>query len=172
MRLGMTFAVAWVFVWSASGQIPEDELRVKVRSSRYGALAEQARIQGDVHLSLRSGLVTLLSGHPLLSQAAVESAKSFGSLQGAPDISLVYHFVLVDTTTSVPTPVRVKRGNAFERAILRMFGFKTEKVVTEYQCQEGVAPPNDLKASGATAEVWIYGRTHCLMTEATLVAHR
>jgi hypothetical protein len=35
-----------------------------------------------------------------------------------------------------------------------MFGFKTEKVVLEYQCQqEGAPPANDLKISGATGEI-------------------
>jgi hypothetical protein len=38
------------------------------------------------------------------------------------------HFVLVHTTTSVPPPVTVERGNALERIVLRMFGRKTEKV--------------------------------------------
>src|SRR5690348_9309252 len=108
----MTLAVAWLLVWSAFGQIPEDALRVKVRSALYGALAEQARIQGDVHLSLKSGVVTVLSGHPLLALAAVASAKSFVSIQGVPDLNLVYHFVLVDTAISVPVQVRVKRGNS------------------------------------------------------------
>jgi hypothetical protein len=135
-------------------------------------LPKQPRVQGDVHLHLNSGVVTLLSGPPLLAQSAVESAKAFGSIEGGVDIDVTYHFVLVDTT-SVPTPTTVKRGNAVGRAVLRMFGFKTEKVVVYYECQVAAPPRNDLKVSGATIEIWIYGAANCLMTEtATLIARR
>ena len=115
-------------------------------------------------------MVTLLSGHPILAQIGVESAKAFGSIQSETNLDVTYHFVLVDTATSVPTSMTVPRGNVFERAVLRMFGFKTEKVVIEYRCQEGVPPANDLKIAGAAIEIWVYGRTRCLQTEAAFVA--
>jgi len=58
-----------------------------------------------------------------------------------------------------------------ERAVLRVFGFKTEKLVHTYRCEEGVAPANDIKTDGAVIEIWIYGRTRCLQTDtAALVA--
>ena len=168
-----TCLVALLSVHAALAQISAAESRSKIIDVHYPRLAEYARILGDVHLKLAAGLVSVLSGHPLLAPTAVESAKLLGSIQGQTDIDLIYHFVLVDTARSVPTWVAVKRGNAFERAILRMFGFKAEKVVLDYQCQEGDPPASDLKVSGTTIEIWVYGRTHCLQTQAAeLLARR
>jgi hypothetical protein len=166
MQLPRTFIVVLVVVGAVSAQSSEDGLRSQIRAIHYAPLAEAARVQGDVHLKVSSGVVTLLSGHPLLAQIGVESAKAFGSIQGETNLDVTYHFVLVDTATSVPTSMTVPRGNVFERVVLRMFGFKTDKVVIEYRCQEGVPPANDLKIAGAVIEIWIYGRSRCLQTEA------
>jgi hypothetical protein len=125
-------------VWAASAQTPEDRLRSKIEAVHYAPLAEQARIQGDVHLNVKSGMVTLLSGHPILAPIAVESAKACGSIQGKTDLGMTYHFVLVDTATNVP--ITVPRGNAFERAVLRMFGLKTVKVVCTKPLRGSVIP--------------------------------
>ena len=169
MRFRRPFVVALVLVGAASAQTTEGGLRSKIKAVRYAPLAEQARIQGDVHLNVESGVVTLLSGHPILAPIAVESAKAFGSIQGKTDVDMTYHFVLVDAATNVP--ITVPRGNAFERAVLRVFGLKTVKVV--YGCQEGAPPANDLKTAGAVIEIWIFGRTRCFQTEAaTFVAKR
>jgi hypothetical protein len=168
MRFRRLFVVALVLVGAASAQTTEDGLRSEIKTVRYVPLAEQARIQGDVHLSVKSGVVTLLSGHPLLAPTAVESAKAFGSIQGKTDFDMTYHFVLVDAATDVP--VTVPRGNAFERAVLRVLGLKTVKVV--YRCQEGAPPANDLKIAGAVIEIWIFGRARCLQPALTLVAKR
>jgi hypothetical protein len=168
MRFRRLFVVALV-VGAASAQTSEDALRSEIKAVRYAPLAEQARIQGDVHLNVKSGVVTLLSGHPILAPIAVGSAKAFGSIQGKTDFDMTYHFVLVDAATGVP--VTVPRGNAFERAVLRMFGLKTVKVV--YRCQEGAPPANDLKIAGAVVEIWIFGRTRCATFDAaTLVTKR
>jgi hypothetical protein len=173
MQFIRTFALAMLFAGAAFAQTPVGELRSKLASIRYAPLAEAARVQGDVHLRIDSGVVTLLSGPPLLAQTAIESAKAFGSIQSGVDIDLTYHFVLAVSASSVPTLVTVKRGNAFGRAMLRMFGIKTEKVVVDYRCEEVTPPANDLKISGLTVEIWIYGRTRCLMTAAaTLIARR
>lgn len=172
MRLSRTSLIACLLAGAAFAQTVEDVLKSKLASVHYAPLAEQARIQGDVRLDLNTGAITVVSGHPLLVPIAVASAKAFGSVQGQTNLEVTYHFVLVDTT-SVPTVTTVKRGNAFERAILRIFGRKTEKVVHGYQCEEGAAPASDVKVNGTAIEVWIYGRTHCLQTNtATLVARR
>ena len=163
------FAVASVLVVAVSAQTLVDELRSKISAVHYNQLAEQARIQGDVHLSVKSGSVTLLSGHPLLAPVAVESAKALGSIQGKTEVELTYHFVFADTTTSVPASVTVPRGNAFERGVLRVFGLTTVKVVLDNRCQEGLPPANDLKITGGVLEIWIFGRTHCLQTEVATV---
>ena len=105
---------------------------------------------------------------------AVDNVKSWESIWEKADAEVTYHFLLADTaTTSVPKPMTVKRGNAFERAILRLFGRPTEKVVVEYACQEGVPPANDLKVLGAAIEIWVYGKTRCMEPAAAqLVAER
>ncbi len=74
MRFRRLFVVVFVLVGAASAQTPEDELRSEIKAVRYAPLAEQARIQGDVHLNVKSGVVTLFSGHPILAPIAVESA--------------------------------------------------------------------------------------------------
>jgi len=169
MRFRRLSVAALVLVGAASAQTTEDRLRSEIKAVHYAPLAAQARIQGDVHLSVKSGVVTLLSGHPLLAPLAVESAKAFGSIQGKTDVDLTYHFVLVDAATDVP--VTVPRGNAFGRAVLRVFGLKTVKVV--YRCQEGTPPANDLKIAGAAIEIWIFGTAGCATyNAATLVAKR
>ena len=173
MQLRRISIVVYLLVEAAFAQPTEAELKSKLTSVHYAPLAEMARIQGDVRLSLNGDVITVLSGHPLLAPIAIGSAKRFGTVQGLTSLVITYHFVLVDTTMSVPTVTTVKRGNAFERAILRVFGIKTEKVVHGYQCQEGIAPPPNVKVDGAAIEVWVYGRTHCLMVNsATLVAKR
>ena len=119
-------------------------------------------------------MVTLVSGHPLLAPVAIDNAKTLGSIQGETKLDITYHFVFVDTNVySVPTLTTVKRGNALERAILRLLGLKTEKVVHGTRCVEGAAPVSDIKADGAALEIWVYARTWCLQTEtATLRASR
>ena len=171
MQLGRILALA-LACGTALAQIPQDALQSKVAAVRYPPLAKQARIQGDVHLHLDSGVATVVSGHPVLLQTSVESAKTFASITGQTPLDLVYHFVIVDTATSVPSTATVKRGNALERVVLRAFGRPTKKTVTTYECQSA-APPNEVKVSGATVEVWIYGRMPCLQTQSsTLMARR
>jgi hypothetical protein len=138
------FVLALLFVGAAFAQTPQDELRSRIGAVRYPPLAEAARVQGNVHLSLKSGVVTFLSGPPLLAGAAIDSTKAFASISGGADLDVTYRFVLVDTTL-VPIAMTVKKGDAFDRAVLRMFGFKTEKVVLDYRCQRGVAPPERSK---------------------------
>lgn len=172
MHCKKIFTVACLLAGGAFGQSAEDGLRSKITSVRFPPLSKQARIQGDVHLYVNSGEVTLLSGHPLLAPAAVASAKAFGSILGSTDTNVTYHFVLVDTAKQVPTRVTVKRGNALERAIFRMFGLKTEKVALYHLCQVGNPPANDLKFSDTTIEIWIYGGIGCPQFNSTILVAR
>jgi hypothetical protein len=173
MQVRKTCTVGCLLVWVAFAQT-EGGLRSKVATVHYPPLAEAARIQGDVRLEANSGVVTLVSGHPLLAPLAIDNAKTLGSIQGQTKLGMTYHFVFVDTNAyNVPTLTTVKRGNALERAILRVLGFNTEKVVDSYRCEQGVAPESDIKTDGAVIEIWVYGRTFCLQTNtATLVARR
>lgn len=158
-----------LLVTVASAESLEDELWPKITATHYPPLAEIARIQGDVRLKFNSGAVTVLSGHPWLATTAAESSKEFSSILGPKDFEVTYHFVFADTAARVRTLRTIKRGNAYERALMRMFGLKTERVVDGYRCEEGVAPPNDLNVTGNAIEIWIYGRTFCT---ASFVARR
>jgi hypothetical protein len=173
MQLRKTCTIGCLLVRAALAQT-EDGLRAKIETVHYLPLAEMARIQGDVHLQANSGVVTLVSGHPLLAPLAIDNAKTLGPIQGQTKLDITYHFVLVDTNAyNMPTSTIVKRGNALERAILRVLGFKTERVVHGIRCEEGVAPPSDIETDGAVIEIWVYGRTFCLQRSmSTLVATR
>ena len=157
MRLRKICTIGCLLVSTALAQT-EDALRSRIATVHYSPFAEHARIQGDVRLQVTDGLVRLVSGHPLLAPLAIENAKTFGSTQGQPSFDVTYHFVLVDTSTHTPATMTVKRGNAFERAVLRVFGFKTEEVVQFSVCESGVAPPNNIKTDGAVIEIWVHGR--------------
>jgi len=170
MPLQTALAVHVLIVGAVLAQATEDRLRSQIANVRYLPLARQARIQGDVHLKLNSGVITVLSGHPLFTPLAVESTKEFGTIQGRTELDVTYHFVLVDSTGTTSTIV--SRGNALQRAILSMFGLKTVKVV--YRCEEGIPPGNEVKVAVPVIEVWVYGTIPgCLTTQsATLAARR
>src|SRR5579862_1476507 len=124
MQLRRAFAIGILIVAPVLAQTSEDGLRPRIATIQYPPLCAMARIQGDVHLNLNSGVVTVLSGHPLLARTAADTAKELGLIQGKSELDVTYHFVLVDTT-DVPTSVTVKRGgDALERAVLRLFGLK------------------------------------------------
>jgi hypothetical protein len=172
MKLRRAFAIGILIVAPVFAQTPEDGMRPRIATVHYPPLGELAGIQGDVHLHFNSGVITLLSGHPLLARTATDSAKELGLIRDKSELDVTYHFVLVDPTV-VPTSVTVKRGgDALERAMLRLFGLKTEKVVVVNQCQEGVPPRNDVKLDGAKAEIWIYGRARCIELESATIAAR
>jgi hypothetical protein len=172
VQLSKTCALGCLFVCAALAQ-SEGGLRAKVATVHYPPLAVSARIQGDVRLEANSGVVTLVSGHPMLAPLAVDNAKTLGSIQGQMKLDMTYHFVIIDTNVyNVPTLITVKRGNALERALLRVFGFKTEIVVHGIRCEDGTAPASEIKIDGAVIEIWVYGRTFCLENDAATLAAR
>jgi hypothetical protein len=172
MQLRKTCTIGCLLTCAALGQT-EGGLKARVATVHYPSLAEAARIHGDVRLKANSGAVTLVSGHPMLAPLAIDNAKTLGSIQGQTELDITYHFVFIDTNVhSVPTLTTAKRGNALERAILRVLGFKTEKVVRSSRCEEDVAPASDIKIDGAVIEIWVYGRTLCVQTDTTSVARR
>ncbi len=143
----------------------------KVEALKYPALSRQARIQGNV--SLRSGPkgVEVISGHPLLVTAALDNLRSLGKLSEI-DVEVVYHFVLVDAATRI-TRTTVKKGDAFDRLILRALRMKTEKVVEDVRCVENPdQPKNRIDLTKNPVEVWIYGSIACVQVEASYVASR
>ena len=156
-----TLLAALVLAQVAFAQTSENELRPKVIGARYPPLARAAAVQGEVHLKLDSNAVAVVSGPPLLVQTAIENAKSLGLSQG---VNLTYHFVLFTNTTG-PASMTVKKGDAFGRFFLRMFGLKTEKEVRYNKCVDGVARPNDVKVAGDTIEIWINAGAMCAIVD-------
>jgi hypothetical protein len=142
----------------------------KLEAVRFAPLARQARIQGDVRLRFGSGGVMVISGHPLLVQTAVGSLIEIGNISER-EIEATYHFVIVDNTEVRITKRVVKRGNRFERLILRAFKKETEKVVEDRECVENPVPPkNRINLTGNHLEVWIYATGMCVRTETSQIA--
>src|SRR5579862_6037507 len=164
MRLGVLVVSAILFVRAGFAQTSEETLKSAIAAIRYPPLCEAAQIHGDVRVTIDSGAVTSVSGHPLLVQNLPENAKSLASILGKADLDVTYHFVFADTDGSAPMSTLVMRGSAFGRALLRTFGRKTLKVVVEYQCGIGVVPPNDVTVGDGSIDVWIYGKERCLET--------
>ena len=57
--------------------------------------------------------------------------------------------------------VTVKKGDAFDRLILRVLGFKTEKTIKEKECIDTEPPENRIDSTKAPIEVWVYHRSLC-----------
>ena len=123
MQLKKTCPIGCLLVLAALAQT-EGGLRARVATVRYPPLAEQARIQGDVRLEVNSGVVTFLSGHPLLAPLAINNAKTLGSLQGQTKLDLTYHFVIVDTVDSVPTSTTVKERKCVRKSRIASVGIQ------------------------------------------------
>jgi hypothetical protein len=91
MELSGTSIVACL-VGAGFAQTAEDVLQSKLTSVHYARLAELAQIQGDVRLHLNSGVITVVSGHPLLAPIAIASARAFGSVQSQANLDVTYQF--------------------------------------------------------------------------------
>jgi len=55
----------------------------------------------------------------------------------------------------------VKRGNAFDRLILRVLRIKTDKEVVTDECVAGSAPPSRMDSSKRPIEIWVFGAAVC-----------
>lgn len=169
---GSAWTVALFLVGAAFAQTADGDLRSKIAEVRYSPLAKMARVQGDVRVEINSGVVGRVSGPPLLVPTATESAKAIAAIQGEARLEVTYHFVIFDSSHTVVTPVTVKRGNAVGRVVLRMFGRRTEKVVLQYECQEGVPPANIVKVAGRVIDIRVYGGSFCVQTQTSMLLAR
>src|SRR3569623_1610354 len=112
------------------GQSMAEQIKSRIGAVHYVPLAEMARVQGDVRISYHSDIVAVLSGPPLLVPLARQTTVSLVPLIGMGDSEFTCQFALTDSgTTTVVNSRIVKRGNTFQRVILRVFGLKTEKIV-------------------------------------------
>ena len=169
MRLA-TIACLFSFALGALAQ-DAGEIVSKVEAVKYPSLARQAAITGEVRLRAGAAGVAVISGHPLLVQAASENLKELGGIS-EPDTDVIYHFAFVNTPVRV-TRTTVKRGNAFDRLILRALRMKTERVVEGYDCADPRdLPKNRIELSKDPVEVWIYTSIPCVQTEVSYIAAR
>jgi hypothetical protein len=122
----------------------------------YPRLAEYARIQGEVKLRLGPDGVSVISGHPLLVPAAKASFQKLAQFDGQ-EVEAIYHFVLTEGGSPRTTVTTVKKGDAFDRVILRALRLKTEKTIVNYECVTGYKPENRIDSSKRPIEVWVYG---------------
>jgi hypothetical protein len=108
----------------------------KIESIRFSPLTRQAKIQGDVRLRSGPDGVRVISGHPLLTDIAVDSLKALGKISDG-EVEATYHFVLIDNTETRLIHREEQRGNRFTRFFLRLFRMKTVRVVDHYhECVE------------------------------------
>jgi hypothetical protein len=126
-------AMASLFLFAGAGL-------AQVREIRYPPLAAAAQVQGDVWLRPGPEGAVLISGHPLLVQTAMASMKALGRLSDRSEAEVVFHFSLVEPSVHEVTVI-VKKGDAFDRLILRVLGFKTEKTIREKECVDTEPPP-------------------------------
>jgi hypothetical protein len=85
-------------------------------------------------------------------------------------VETIFHFRLVDPVVLTTTSTE-KKGDAFDRVILRVLHLKTEKVVEHYECVENpYRPVNKVDVSQTPVEIWVYGTTRCLSVEASYIA--
>ena len=167
--MNLTTALAWLALPSVL-MFGQDTvtLESKLESVRYPPIARQARIQGDVRLLCKPNGVAPIAGHPLLVSSVIENLKGLEKIQ-AGDVEVIYHFALVDPMVISKSKV-VRKGDAFDRLILRILHLKTERVVEEYDCVEDPNQPrNRADTSRSPIEVWIYGAIPCLQTDANVL---
>jgi hypothetical protein len=165
LRIAEATAALLLAVVRVFAQNSQDDLASKVLAVKYSALAAAARIQGDVRLNVTSEQANLIDGPPLLRDATLQIARALISTGNRDVTQVTVHFALVSTVTRPHTEI-VKKGDAFDRVILRLLGMKTEKTITEDSCEPAATPPNEIKVAGAAAEVWIYGAVQCLAIQA------
>jgi len=138
----------------------------------YPPLARQARIQGTVRLVLfPSGDITTVSGHPLLTGAAMDNLKGWGTTVTT-EVEYVFSFV---DHTHIRT-VRQLRGDAFDRFFLKIF---RRKLYEEWQeCVSSPNPPDiespkPVEISPTKYVVKVQAELACIQTmSSTLAAFR
>jgi hypothetical protein len=128
---------------------------------RYPPIAAAARIQGDVLISGGNAV----TGSPLLRETALRGIDVLNFR--APQSDVLVHFILVETIQSTRTEA-IKRGDAFDQFFLRLLGVPTVKKIEIRVCTEGPhAPANRIDSTRDPIEVWVYGNTPCIETNAS-----
>ena len=151
------------------------QLHPSIDGAVYPPLARQARIQGPVKfaVSVAEGKpsITLISGHPVLVNAAKQALQKW-SFDGVADgeYRINYVYQLDESGFDIVTETR-KQGNALDRFFLRMFRRPT--TVKQEVC---VARPAKVTASAETvdgfpgATVVVQAGVPCLETSGSQIA--
>jgi hypothetical protein len=156
-RLGT--AIASLSLLAGAG-LAQDEaaLMSRLRQIRYPPIAAAARVMGDVRLRSGSEGVVPISGPPLLVRAALVSLEGLGKFPERSATEVVFHFSLLETPVR-EVALTVKKGDAFDRLILRVLGFKTEKIIKEKECVTNMElTENRIDSARGQIEVWVDGR--------------
>jgi hypothetical protein len=153
MRLGIPFACL-VCLGNSFAQSS-----ATLDAIRYNPLAAAARIKGDVLISGGNAV----TGPPLLRGIALRDIDvlNFRVLQ----TDVLFHFILSDIVLSTRIET-IKKGDAFGRFFLRLFGIPTTRKIATQVCTEGPDPPaNRIDSTRDPVEVWVYGKARCLMAD-------
>ncbi len=133
----------------------------QVKEIRYPPLAAALWVQGDARLHSGPDGVVPISGPPLLVQAAMLNMKALGKLSELGETEVVFHYSLIEPSMRDVT-VTIKKGDAFERVVLRLLGFKTGKMIKEAECVASPeVPDNRIDATRAPIEIWVYASARC-----------
>lgn len=165
--------VGALIAWAAGAQTVGDEVRAKMAAVKYPQIAQTARIQGDVKITVSDGEATAALGPPMLLPTAIRAALAIAPLLDRAKVDVTFHFVIDAGGFHIERGAEtVKRGNAVDRFFLRMFGRKTVKQVAYERCKEDEPPPNKVEVSARGVEIWLFGKAMCLQTSTTLIAWR
>ena len=141
----------------------------------YPRVGRLARVEGVVKLKLipteAGPEVKLISGPALLAQQPRENLAKWRTNQ---PLTVNYIFKLTDPEIAT---VRIPKGDAFDRVILRMFHLAT--YTEEKQCRQlsgrdlsQVSEPRVVQQSPLIVEVQVAAPTNCLVMQSSLVASR
>jgi TonB family protein len=119
----------------------EGVVLTKLSEPVYPPLASQTRIAGDVHLTLKVRLdgsvesTTVVSGHPLLQQAAIESLQKSQfecrKCDEAASIELVYTFQIAGTESCCTPPENQAKNDHEDLPIPRVIQFQNHVTVID-----------------------------------------
>ncbi|MCU1336412.1 MAG: hypothetical protein JWO19_1993 [Bryobacterales bacterium] len=164
-----------VLTLAALAQDIPNGIKYDLTGLTYPRIGRLARVQGVVTLKLTpsetESEIELISGNVLLVREPTDNLAKWRTNQ---PVTVNYIFKLTDPETAI---VRVPKGDAFDRLILRMFHLAT--YTEEKQCLQlsgsdlsQVTEPRVVQQSPLTMEVRVAAPTSCLITVSGLLASR
>jgi hypothetical protein len=137
----------------------------------YPALARSARIQGTVKFTANHGDIELVSGHPMLVQAAKNNLQTWAPSQGLDaELAVSYIFRLrpLDLVEQ-EEPI----GNPVSRAFRRLFRMRTTRIVKLANCNDkriATSFRESTQGDRRMVEVTIEAGATCVETQSSYLA--